>query len=395
MPYKTFLFAGGGSGGHVFPAVAIAESLTQVEPKARALFVCSQRPVDRAILTEANVPFTAVPARSPSLRPLAAKDFALGFWRSVRTARKLLREAHVDRVVALGGFVAAPAVVAARACRRPVTVVNLDVRPGRANRWLMRHCQQVLAAVSVAGPAVPRFADRVVGMPVRRQALAPGDRAHCRRALGLDPGTPTLLVTGASQGAASLNDLMIALVRRYSGVLGGWQVLHLAGNDRDPNVRAAYDAAGIDAAVMPFLSHMGLAWGAADLTISRGGANSVAEAAANGVPALFMPYPYHRDMHQRHNAELLVAAGGAVIEVDRVDSVANVRGIRPVLESLLRDRERRDAMRCNLQTRRVTGGAEMIARILLGKTVSQARSREVAGAQRSVPRRFAGVESGE
>ncbi len=161
MPDTTFLFAGGGSGGHVFPAVAIAESLTQVEPKALSLFLCSQRPVDRAILTEANVPFTAVPARSPSLRPLAAKDFALGFWRSVRTARKLLREAHVDRVVALGGFVAAPAVVAARSCRRPVTVVNLDVRPGRANRWLMRHCQQVLAAVSVAGPAVPRFADRV------------------------------------------------------------------------------------------------------------------------------------------------------------------------------------------------------------------------------------------
>ena len=95
---------------------------------------------------------------------------------------------------------------------------------------------------SVAGPAVPRFADRVVGMPVRRQALAPGDRAHCRRALGLDPGTPTLLVTGASQGAASLNDLMIALARRHPGVLGGWQVLHLTGNDHDPSVRTAYDA---------------------------------------------------------------------------------------------------------------------------------------------------------
>ncbi|MHC4109377.1 MAG: UDP-N-acetylglucosamine--N-acetylmuramyl-(pentapeptide) pyrophosphoryl-undecaprenol N-acetylglucosamine transferase [Planctomycetota bacterium] len=379
MPEHTFLFAGGGSGGHVFPGVAIAEGLTHVEPKARALFLCSQRPVDRAILTEANVPFTAVPARSPSLRPLAAKDFVQGFWRSVQTARKLLHEAHIDRVVALGGFVAAPAVVAARTCRRPVTVVNLDVRPGRANRWLMRHCQQVLAAVSVAGPDAPRFADRVVGMPLRRQALAPGDRGDCRSALGLNPGTPTLLVTGASQGAASLNDLMVALARQHPDMLSGWQVLHLAGNDRDASVRAAYDAAGIDAAVTPFLSHMGLAWGAADLAISRAGANSVAEAAANGVPALFMPYPYHRDMHQRHNAELLVAGGGAIIEVDRVDPVANVRGVRPALESLLRDRERRDAMRRNLQARRVTGGAEMIARILLGEKVAETGPRGCHG----------------
>jgi UDP-N-acetylglucosamine--N-acetylmuramyl-(pentapeptide) pyrophosphoryl-undecaprenol N-acetylglucosamine transferase len=180
MPEHTFLFAGGGSGGHVFPGVAIAEGLTHVEPKARALFLCSQRPVDRAILTEANVPFTAVPARSPSLRPLAAKDFVQGFWRSVQTARKLLHEAHIDRVVALGGFVAAPAVVAARTCRRPVTVVNLDVRPGRANRWLMRHCQQVLAAVSVAGPDAPwrrataaTAAARSVSIPARRPSWSP------------------------------------------------------------------------------------------------------------------------------------------------------------------------------------------------------------------------------
>ncbi len=294
---KSFLFAGGGSGGHINPGLAIAERLGELDPGTRSVFICSRRPLDIALLAEARMSWVASPASPPSFRPAGAVRFLLNFARSARLARNLLRAESVDRVVALGGFVAPPVAAAAAARHLPVTLLNLDALPGKANRWVARRCQQVITAIEV--PTLPGFAEEVVGMPLRRSALAPGDQAHCRRALGLDPRRPTLLVTGASQGAGTINRLMIWIARWHSGLLKPrWQIYHLSGPDREVPVRRAYEAAGIDGLVEPFQSRMGLAWGAAELAISRAGASSVAEAAANHVPTLFLPYPYHRDDHQ-------------------------------------------------------------------------------------------------
>lgn len=365
MMARSFLFAGGGSGGHVNPGLAIAERLGEIDPDARSVFICSQRPLDTTLLAEAGMSWVASPASPPSFRPLGAVRFLLNFRRSVRLARDLLRAESIDRVVALGGFVTPPVAAAAATRDLPVTLLNLDARPGKANRWVARRCQQVISAIEV--PSLPGFAEEVVGMPLRRSALAPGDRAHCRRALGLDPERPTLLVTGASQGAGTINRLMIWIARSQAGLLKPrWQIYHLSGPDRDGPVRQAYDSAGIDGVVEPFQSRMGLAWGAADLAISRAGASSVAEAAANHVPTLFLPYPYHHDEHQWHNAAPLAAAGGAVLEHDRVDPEANWRSAGPALRALICEPDRREAIRAVLRARAVPGAAERIARMLLG-----------------------------
>ena len=362
MP-RTFLFAGGGSGGHISPALAISERLVDLDPSVRTLFMCSTRAVDRSMLAEAKVEFQPMPAVPFSPRPLGMARFARRFIACRRDAANQMRRQCVDRVVAMGGFVAAPVVSAAEAIRTPVTLVNLDDPPGKANRWIARRCDQVLSAIEI--PDRPGFAEQVVGMPIRRNALAPGTPQQCRTALGLDPDVATLLVTGASQGARSINAMVTAVAAADPGLFDGWQVLHLAGSGDEPHVQAAWEAAGVAAIVKPFVHGMGPAWGAADLAVSRAGASSVAEAWANAVPTLFLPYPHHRDNHQQRNAAPMAAAGGAVIETDEIEPAANVAAAGATLRLLVRDEPRRRSMREALRARPAPDAAATIARLLL------------------------------
>ncbi|HRQ76311.1 MAG TPA: glycosyltransferase [Phycisphaerales bacterium] len=363
---STILFAGGGSGGHISPGLAIAERVREQSPMTHALFACSQRAIDREMLDDAGESWVALPASPPSIRPGAAIRFVLNFRASVKIVRGLIAEKNVSHVVALGGFVAAPAVAAARG-RVPVTLVNLDAPPGKANRWMAKKCDRVLTAIEL--PMMPHFAKRVVGLPIRRRAQAPADAHECRARLGLDPAAPVLLVTGASQGATSINELMMELARSHHELFAGWQVLHLAGRGADEPLRQAYAEAGIAALVMPFLHEMGLAWGSADVAISRAGANSVAEADANAVPTVFLPYPHHRDMHQKHNAQPLVDRGGAIMVIDQIAANANAMAMMPVLKRLLGDVEVRAAMRRSLKREGRIDAAEAIAREILGPPV--------------------------
>jgi UDP-N-acetylglucosamine--N-acetylmuramyl-(pentapeptide) pyrophosphoryl-undecaprenol N-acetylglucosamine transferase len=359
------LFAGGGSGGHISPGLAIAERLAEIAPRSRSFFACSDRDVDTAMLNEAGAEFVATPATAAVRQPLQAPRFFVNFHRSARMIMRLIRDRGVNHVVTMGGFVAGPAATAAKACHAPLTLLNFDAPPGRANRWLAARANRVLSAIEV--PEMPGFASQIVGMPIRRRAVASNDPATCRVRLRMDPAAPMLLVTGASQGAASVNAFLAKLTTDMPELFSGWQVLHLSGSVDAEALRAYYGLAGISARVEPFLHEMGLAWGAADLAISRAGASSVAEAAHNAVPTLFLPYPHHKDMHQRRNAQPLadLPGGGAVVEVDRVDPAQNVQAIGPVLRELMHDRGRLDAMRANLRKHRPSDAALTIARLLV------------------------------
>jgi UDP-N-acetylglucosamine--N-acetylmuramyl-(pentapeptide) pyrophosphoryl-undecaprenol N-acetylglucosamine transferase len=148
--------------------------------------------------------------------------------------------------------------------------------------------------------------------------------------------------------------------------------VHLTGSGADAAVRAVYARAGVTAMVAAFLDEIGLAWGAADLAVSRAGANSVAEAAANAVPTVFLPYPFHRDLHQLHNAEPLASLGGAVIARDLVDPQRNLGGAGRTIAALLRDEPRRAAMRHALEAHRPDDAATLIATLLLEPALTMA-----------------------
>lgn len=363
----AIIFAGGGSGGHISPGLAIAERIAEKRPDADRLFVCSERPIDREMLLEAGEEFVTIPATPPIMRTMAFVRFLRTHFASRRTVRDLIHRRHITHVIALGGFVAAPAAAAGRQLGIPVTLVNLDSPPGKANRWMKPKCEHVFSAVDVPEPR--GFADEIVGLPLRKRALAPGDAAHCRTQLKLDPAKPTLLITGASQGATSINEMVIELLRHKRELFHGWQVLHLAGRDAESPVRAAYQEASIPARVEPFLHEIGLAWGAADLAVSRGGANSVAEIAANRVPAIFIPYPHHADRHQERNAAPLAKAGGAIIVDDRITPKASAAVLEPALRKLMHTPEKRRIMRQRLESLPFSDAAQRIAAYVLGEGV--------------------------
>ncbi len=362
------VFAGGGTGGHLYPGLAVAERLRATAPgiTVRTLFLCSDRPIDAAILRAEGATFAPLSAKPAGLKPRALLRFLRAWPSAVRTAADLIareRDAAGGRVivVAMGGFVAAPAVRAARTLRVPIVLVNLDAAPGKANRLIARSADACLTAA--IGDA-PHWWTRVPPI-VRATALPPGPPQECRRRLGLDPERRTLVISGGSQGAGTINDAILALLVRRPALLQGWQVFHQCGDKGDQALRDAYARAGMAAVVTPFHRAMGEVWGAADLAISRAGAGSVAEAWASATPCLFLPYPYHRDQHQKRNAEPLARVGGAVIVDDQVDPAANAAALEPELDRLSRDPEALAAMRASLRSLGPADGADRVAEALL------------------------------
>jgi UDP-N-acetylglucosamine--N-acetylmuramyl-(pentapeptide) pyrophosphoryl-undecaprenol N-acetylglucosamine transferase len=182
----------------------------------------------------------------------------------------------------------------------------------------------------------------VTGCPIRSDIRRLGARSEAAARLGLAPGLSTLVVTGASLGAQTVNEAVLAMLGEMT--VRGWQILHLSGRDHAASVRTGYGKIATRAVVVDFTPAMADVWAVADLAISRSGASSCAELTACGVPSILLPYPFHKDMHQRANAQVLVEAGAAVLVDDVKDAQKNAKALRPVIEPLLYDAERRRAM---------------------------------------------------
>ncbi len=353
----TAIFAGGGTGGHLYPALAVREALEAQHPgKADAVFLCSNRPLDATLLEKAGVEFVRLPAAPFGVRPGALLRFARSWPFSVAVVRQVI----VDRkgpvvMVAVGGFVAAPAAWTAKRLGVPLLMLNLDASPGRANRMIERFADAKLTTT-------PLDRKGFTNIPpiVRKEAIATGPPELCRERLGLDPALKTLLVVGGSQGAKSLNAFVAAFVREHADALEGWQILHQSGDRGDEGAAEAMRAAGVAGEVRAYLDEIGAAWGAADLALSRAGAGGVAEAWANAVPTLFAPYPYHRDQHQALNARRLADAGAAIVAEDRVEPDQNLQSLGGPLLKLLTDDAAREAMR---QAARELGPADGASKV--------------------------------
>ncbi len=346
-PSPTIFFAGGGTGGHLYPGVAVAESLRTRLPDAKPLFLCTTRAIDRIILEPTGFEFIA----QPILPPERSIGGLLKFWKSWRDTKELvsrvLNERQPALVLGLGGYAAGVAVKLAGARKIPAALINPDVVPGKANQYLMRYVRQVFCQFDETVKYVPpNDRDKLVttGCPIRfdLRTLAPREQAIQR--LGLDPLLKTLVVTGASQGAKTVNEAVLELFKTLQPQ--GWQILHLAGRDHAEAVRAAYRDIkwSIPTRVIDFTPAMADIWSAADLAVSRSGASSCAELTACGVASVLMPYPFHRDKHQRLNAEVLQSANAAALIDDERDAKKNAEKLRPILQTLLFDASKRHAM---------------------------------------------------
>ena len=358
--------AGGGTGGHIYPMVAVAESVDAIVPEPpRHVFLCSDRRVDARILDEIGRERGVVPARAFGLHPKRLLPFLLGWSAAAGAARRFIDESRDQgpcHLLTTGGFVAPPCTSAARALGVADTLLNLDAVPGKASRLLARRAGACFSALDANEPAWTH-----VGPVVRRAARVPEEASVCRQTLRLDPTTPTLFVMGGSLGAATINSMMSALTDAHPDCLRGWQVLHLVGDDAQvADQQSAYDRVGASARCVASLEQPGLAWGAATLALCRSGAGTVAEAWMNRVPCLFMPYPYHRDEHQRANAQPLADIGGCLIERDLKTPDANLEHAGARLRALLAEPDRIDGMRARLHDLPDLDGARTVAEAIVG-----------------------------
>lgn len=342
---RTIFLAGGGTGGHLYPGIAVAEALRAVSSDYKPVFLCTMREIDETILTPTGFEYI----RQPIVPPTRSVGGLLKFWQSWRQTKEQVRGAIREHkplaVLGLGGYAAGVAVKYAAHKGLPTAILNPDVIPGKANQFLLRSVKAMCCQFEATRNHVS-FSQhgkiRVTGCPIRAdiQQLPPRDEAASR--LGLNPALMTLVVTGASQGALTVNEAVLASLKSLN--LQGWQILHLSGKEHAERVREGYRQIGVAAAVVDFTPAMSDVWGVADLTVCRSGASTCAELTACGIPSILMPYPYHKDQQQKLNAKVLVDAGAAILLDDLKDMKQNSERLTPILQSLLYEAPRRAAM---------------------------------------------------
>lgn len=315
---QAIAVVGGGTGGHVFPALAVAHELERLRPDVDVWLVTGRKAAEerwvatagrqRVAVLSAPVPYGFKPlamARAAACTALGTLQM-VAWWLGGRPSAML----------AFGGYVSVPPAIAARCLGVPYACHSADAVPDRAARVLARRAELVTVNYPRAAEAFEGVRVEVVGQPIRPWLLGcPRDEAT--RRLGLEPSQRTVLVMGGSQGARSLNRAAAGAARRLIEDIG-LQVVHLAGERDYEEVRAALEQEGVDRRrykLLAFLDEMQWALAAADVAVTRAGANGLAELAAAGVAMIMVPYPYAGG-HQRYNAEPLQEVGAGIIVPD-------------------------------------------------------------------------------
>jgi UDP-N-acetylglucosamine--N-acetylmuramyl-(pentapeptide) pyrophosphoryl-undecaprenol N-acetylglucosamine transferase len=361
-PYVAI--ACGGTGGHLFPGIAVAGELKK--RGCTVALLISPKDVDQqAVKSTQDFEVFTLPAVGLQYRNYFS--FARSFWQSWRAASKYFKRRKPDAILAMGGFTSAPPVCVA-------TNMNSGIRtflhesntiPGRANRFLAWFVEEAFVGFSEAGSRLTTRKITTTGTPVRLQ-FQPRDAAKCRATLGLEPDRPTILVVGGSQGATGLNEMILSALALLAGK--HWQWLHLTGANDFEKVKQAYAVCGIKAVVKPFLSEMDLALGAATISVSRSGASSLAEIAAMRLPSLLVPYPAAADNHQFFNARAFEKTGAANLLEQKNSTPEKVAEL---LRELIEDPVVREKMQSALAQWHVPKAAEQIAENILSAIAHQ------------------------
>lgn len=360
-------FAGGGTGGHLYPAIAVAEQVRCLDPDCPVTFFCSSRAVDARVLTPTGYEFMPLPAEGLGLSPRQFARFYTGFIKSYYFAKHILSaERGNAAVVGTGGFVCAPVILAARSLKIPVYLVNVDIVPGKANRLLGRLSKQVFVQFEDTLRFFSKGKASAVGCPLRSGFAAP-DKTAAMYALSLDPAKKTLLITGASSGSRDINNAILEILPQLSAKFhADWQIVHLTGQANYQAVLSQVKDSPLRYTPVEYFDDMPNLYAAADLIVGRSGAVSVAEYAASGRAAVCIPYPYHKDNHQLLNAEQLTRRGAAVVAAqDLKNPQLFVQRLLTQLTDLMSDEAKRRQMAAAALTVGKSGAAKSIAETLL------------------------------
>ncbi len=327
---QTIVFAGGGTGGHLFPGIAVAEALKARGVTAHVVFVGSTRAVERHIVERHGFEHVALPVESSAVMWRSPVRFANRLWKSARVARDLLPQLGASLVVGLGGFASVPVVWAARSCGVPMILLEQNAMPGRATTWLAPRADLTCLGFADAARRMPsRCRQLVTGNPVRGEisklATSPlvGDKSR------------RLLVLGGSQGSAALNEAFLSCVERHPHDFAGWRIVHQTGRREVNVVRDRYSKLKLDVSVDAFFDDLTEHYRDASLAVARAGALTLSELACAGVPAVLIPYRKAVRNHQRHNAYSFEHVGAARIVRQSVDPALTSANLHEELKTLL------------------------------------------------------------
>jgi UDP-N-acetylglucosamine--N-acetylmuramyl-(pentapeptide) pyrophosphoryl-undecaprenol N-acetylglucosamine transferase len=360
-------FAGGGTGGHLYPAMAVAEQIQKLAPESQITFFCSSRAVDARVLSPTGYEFLPLPAEGFGFRPKQLIRFYAGLIKSYYFVKHILAAARENAVViGTGGFVCAPVVFAARRLKIPVYLINVDIVPGKANRLLGRLSQKVFVQFEDTLRYFNAQKAAAVGCPLRSGFLAP-DKNKAVAELGLDINKKTLLITGASSGSRDINNAIVSILPHLKRLASDWQIVHLTGQANFQEVVSQVKDSLVKYIPVEYYDDMPNLYAAADLIVGRSGAVSVAEYAASGRASICIPYPYHKDNHQFLNAEQLTRCGAAVVAAQDLKNPSRFAGcLQKTLVELMTNEARR-----NQTAQAATHCAKIDAAKTIAKTILQ------------------------
>lgn len=323
------IVTGGGTGGHLFPALAVACAVQQRDDNSKILFVGTDRQIDDQVLTDfvfsrKVINFSGVKGLGMSGVLHAASRFPQALMQSFMIIRKF----RPDLVFGVGGYVTVPVLIAAKILRVPICIHEQNSVPGLANRLAGRLADKICTSL----PCNPPFAEKkrmLTGNPVREEIL----KAACNKKK-ISDDLLTILVLGGSQGARRVNELVLAAMKILQAKGLAIQIIHQTGINDEDAMRKGYAGIGLQAEVAAFFTDMADLYGRADFVISRAGATTLAELAVMGLPAVLVPFPYAADDHQTTNAGYYVDGGGALmLQEKELDG----RQLAGEIEGLVRD----------------------------------------------------------
>jgi UDP-N-acetylglucosamine--N-acetylmuramyl-(pentapeptide) pyrophosphoryl-undecaprenol N-acetylglucosamine transferase len=357
----TFVFSGGGTGGHLFPGIAVAQELQVRERNCRILFVGSERDVEGSVVARYGYEHRALPVQPLSSLRRNPLSFVLRNVQALRQASRLLREHRPAAVVGLGGWVSVPIAWAATRRKIPVVLLEQNTIPGRATRWLGRRASRVCLSFPESARHLSSEAQTVhTGNPVRR-AIAD---LHCATTSDNEHSPPTLLILGGSQGASILNEMLPTVVERLRPAFAGWRIVHQTGRQERELVGRRYAALNVDHVVESLLEDMADWYRRATVVVSRAGATTLAELACAGCPAILVPYPFAADDHQAGNARVFAAAGAAFVVEQSKETAVTEAALTETLARLLSDAHLRTEMRQAMWDLAVPDAAARVVEVL-------------------------------
>ncbi|MBD3182622.1 undecaprenyldiphospho-muramoylpentapeptide beta-N-acetylglucosaminyltransferase [Candidatus Poribacteria bacterium] len=354
------IVSGGGTGGHIYPAIAIAKEIIQMENRARIVYIGGKDRREERIVPNFGFEFISVPVESFP-RSLSARWFKVAYKVPAGFIKSMfvLKELSPSVAVGTGGYVCGPVMLASALRGIPTMIQEQNAFPGLTNRILARWVDEIHVPYEKAAEFFPEEKVRITANPVRPGMAEVKDG---REKFGLSMDKTTVSFVGGSQGAHSINMAMVDALKYMEDLANELQMIHQTGTSDYETVKKAYDDSPFQGVVQPYFDNIEYLYSATDLIVCRSGAMTLSEITTCGLPAILVPYPYHKDNHQKFNAEALEQKGAAIMMLDQ-ELTGN--SLSQAIRKIIKDKNRLADMTEKSHLQGQPGAAKILAEAAL------------------------------